>query len=331
MTPALDAALAAGDEVHALVKPASRQLLEPAYPTVHWIEWSAPWTVFRGKYRLWQWPWPKILRLIKRLRGIHFADGWSARPDPRDHLFLWLAGVRQRRSFRHSLSQPFLNAGLDWPEMPRHRSEDWITLARAAGLNPPDRPILPPPLYQHALPPNLANLPRPWVIFHAGAAQPTRRWPEASWQAVLTSLSGQAAFSLVLIPDPTGHGQMLRPLADVVLDQLDLPALVAVLGAADAVLAHDSGPAHLAAALGTPVFAVMGPNLPERFGPRHPDAAVLHDPQCPHFPCRDYCHFDEPRCLTHLSPERCLLTLGPWLQNKLRAAAAKPLNAGDYD
>ncbi|MGE9295074.1 MAG: glycosyltransferase family 9 protein [Puniceicoccales bacterium] len=318
---AMRAALEAGAEVHALVKPGSRALLEPAFLEVRWIEFNAPWTAFRGKYQLWRWDWLALFRLIGQLRRACFTDGFSARPDPRDHLLLWLAGIKNRRSFRHHWSRPLLNAGLDWPPAPHHRAEDWSALARAAELTPTDTPKLPPQAYASHLPEQLNGLPRPWVVLHTGAAQPTRRWPEAHWRAVMEQLQREQTFSLILLPDPTGHGQALAPQADAVLENLSLPALAATLAAADAVLAHDSGPAHIAAALDTPVFAVMGPNYPERFAPRHPRASFLHDPQCPHFPCKDYCHFDEPRCLTHLTAARGHADIAPWLAENLRLAA----------
>lgn len=322
MTPALHALRNAGAEVHVLARPASRALLEPAFPELHWIEWTAPWTAFRGKYRLWRWPWREITRLLARLRRESYTDGFSARPDPRDHLWLWLAGVRQRHGFRHRLSWPWLNYPLPWPDAPRHRADDWHALLHAQGLNGLPDPHLPAEAYRAHLPGELRDLPRPLVVLHTGAAQPTRRWPEDSWRETLLALRIGHRFSLVLIPDPTGHGEGLADLADLTLTQLALPALAATLASADAFLGHDSGPMHLASALGTPAFALFGPNLPERFGPRHPGAATVHDPQCLHFPCKDSCRFDQPRCLTRIDAARCLATLDPWLSQTLPGPTA---------
>jgi len=329
MTPALAAAVAAGDEVVVVTKPASRALLEPAFPQVTWIEWTAPWTAHHGKYHLWRWRWLAFFRVVNKLRQMRFTDGWSVRPDPRDHALLFLVGAAHRRSFQHRWSKAFLNEPLLPADTPRHRSEDWIELARAAGLTPPERPTLPASAYVSALPEGLTALHRPWAVLHTGAGQPTRRWPEDNWRAVVDQLRATETFSLILIPDPTGHGDALRDAADITLDSLSLPALAATLAAADCLLAHDSGPMHIAAAMGTPVFAVFGPGMPEQFGPRHPEAAVLHDPQCPHYPCRDFCRFEEPRCLTKLTPELCNAKLQPWAEKWLRPAPENPLNAGD--
>lgn len=319
MTHALRAALDSGASVHAVVKPATRVLLAPAFPAVTWIEFSAPWTAFRGKYQLHHWPWQSLGKLINALGKEYFTDGFSPRPDPRDHLLLYLAGVQRRYGFRHRLSLGFLNEGLTWPDEPHHRADDWAALMAKANISLPSiHPTLPTRPYADQLPAQLAELPRPWVALHAGAAQPVRRWPETRWREVIAKLRCEMSFSLILMPDPGGHGEGLTDLADATLQELSLTALAATLSEADALLAHDSGPAHIAAALGTPVFAVMGPNYPERFGPRHPDAAILHDPQCPHFPCRDYCHFDEPRCLTRLKADDALKILIPWLKKNLR-------------
>jgi ADP-heptose:LPS heptosyltransferase len=57
-----------------------------------------------------------------------------------------------------------------------------------------------------------------------------------------------------------------------------LTTLAGLLGAARLFVGHDSGPAHLAAALGTPTLAIFGPSNPVHFAPRGVDVSVLHAP-----------------------------------------------------
>ena len=51
-----------------------------------------------------------------------------------------------------------------------------------------------------------------------------------------------------------------------------LEDLIPLVGSADLVISNDSGPMHLAAALGAPVLALFGPTDPNRFGPYPLDA-----------------------------------------------------------
>ena len=91
----------------------------------------------------------------------------------------------------------------------------------------------------------------------------------------------------------------------VAADLTDLPvdALAAGLAEVDLLLACDSGPVHLAAAVGTPVVAIFGPTSPERWGPPPPGRAVALPIACA--PCSNH---GGARC-----PEghhRCMLDLG---------------------
>jgi ADP-heptose:LPS heptosyltransferase len=87
----------------------------------------------------------------------------------------------------------------------------------------------------------------------------------------------------------------------------DLLALVGVLARADLLLTNDTGPMHLAAALGTPVLALFGATDPVVSGPAGPGPRVLvHDPE-PCSPCflRD-CPIPGHPCLAKIGSARVL-------------------------
>ncbi|MDX1779427.1 MAG: glycosyltransferase family 9 protein, partial [Thermodesulfobacteriota bacterium] len=65
------------------------------------------------------------------------------------------------------------------------------------------------------------------------------------------------------------------------IPRTDLPGLMGYLAAADLVIGADSGPVHLADALGTPVVSIHGPKDPARYGPFGPRSiAVSHNLEC---------------------------------------------------
>jgi ADP-heptose:LPS heptosyltransferase len=108
---------------------------------------------------------------------------------------------------------------------------------------------------------------RPLVGLHLGASDPRRRWPVPSFAAVADDLAARGA-RVVLVgsgPDDARAGRALRaavrtPVVDLV-DRLTLPALTGLLAGCSLVVANDSGPRHLAAAVGAPTVGVfLAPN-----------------------------------------------------------------------
>jgi heptosyltransferase I len=100
---------------------------------------------------------------------------------------------------------------------------------------------------------------------------------------------------------PAVSGGGSEPAAEVV-PAPDLPALAALLRGAALMLGGDTGPTHLAHALGTPVLMVMGPTDPDRHGPYGAPERALYR----RLPC-SFCYrrFDEAKaCLLELPPER---------------------------
>lgn len=305
MTGALQALLAEERRVTVLCAPAWCELLAASYPSVRFVPFHAPWTAFRGKYRLARWPWRELALHLAKLRAERFDEALSVRPDPRDHVLMLLAGARRRCGFPRAGSRPLLSCPVAWPRGLRHRTEDWIVLTRALlGREVAFRlPQLRRDAYaQEAL--RVSDDGRtPLVVLHPGAAQPVRRWPLEHWRALVAQLRSAQRFQLAVIPDRDGFGGELAPQADHLAPGLSLAELAALIGRAALFLGNDSGPAHLAAALGVPSLAVFGPQHPERFAPRGPSSRSVAGAPCRYRGCGDRCRFDVPHCLTGLPPE----------------------------
>ena len=136
---------------------------------------------------------------------------------------------------------------------------------------------------------------RPVLALHAHARLPSKQWPIDRWRelAALPALAEQ--FDLVEILPPGA--------APVTSDRVrhiptpDLASLAAALHGADAVLCHDSLPAHLAAALGKPVVTIFGSGEPDWFAPWNNRDRVVQRRVCPLHPCIDRCGMDSFMCL----------------------------------
>jgi lipopolysaccharide heptosyltransferase II len=115
----------------------------------------------------------------------------------------------------------------------------------------------------------LAALPRPILAIHPGASWPTKRWPP-EYFAALVNRSGASAV-LVGGPREKEVGQAVSsrlhvPFLDLT-GQTTLLQLAALLESADVMVSNDSGPMHLAAALGAPVLAPFTCTSTLRAGP----------------------------------------------------------------
>jgi ADP-heptose:LPS heptosyltransferase len=305
MTPVLQGLMADGWDITVLAKPQSRLLLHNDYPAVHWIEFDAPWTVFRGKYHLWRWPWRDLLRVLREVRRSHFDAAVSIRHDPRDHLLLWLARIPRRVGFLAPIGSGLLNEIVPTPTAVRHRTEDWW-LAQMI-VSPTAMTFFPPhletdPKLKERYRELFARDPRPALALHCGARNAVRRWPERYLRELLLQLRAEFDFQLVLFPDIDDYGHGLADLAEHTLTHLSLDELKAALSCASVFLGNDSGPAHLADALGLAVIAIFGPGDPHKMHPFGKQNLIVMRDICPYHPCSDYCRFPEPYCLTQLTP-----------------------------
>ncbi|HET9470366.1 MAG TPA: glycosyltransferase family 9 protein, partial [Usitatibacter sp.] len=154
---------------------------------------------------------------------------------------------------------------------------DYDALLRHAGVPPdPDPPALPIPSpaaerARAAL--SSALVPERFVALCPGSATaPEKRWPAARYAALARVLSERGISCAVAVgPAERELGRTVAaacpfPLPVVGAD-LDAVELAAVLARALAVASNDSGPAHLAAAVGTPTVVFFGPTNPGRTAP----------------------------------------------------------------
>jgi heptosyltransferase I len=107
----------------------------------------------------------------------------------------------------------------------------------------------------------LATVPRPWIAVAAGAKWVTKRWPPAHFATLLAKSQHEFGGSVLLVGSPDDGSlsaaiasRLSGPVRDFT-GRTTLPKLAALLAAADAMVANDTGPLHLAAALGTPCVA----------------------------------------------------------------------------
>lgn len=116
----------------------------------------------------------------------------------------------------------------------------------------------------------------PYAVLLPGANWPTKRWPIENFAALVSPLRERFGLQTIV----AGGADVIElarhiPGARSVAGKTSLRELTALLAGAELVIANDSGPMHIASALGRPLVALFGPTNPVRTGPFRRDDAVL--------------------------------------------------------
>jgi heptosyltransferase II len=305
-TPFLRAA-ASQFEVTLLAKPAALELQPRLWPGVEVIPFVFPWTAFRGKYRLHNWPWRDLWAVARRLRSRRFDLAVSARPDPRDHLLLKMIGAKRRAGFPLAAGNILLTDSLALPGPGAHRHENWRVLGRHLGLDLPPKAEAAAPAKE-----------RRCILIHCGAAQPVKVWPLERYAGLADQLR-RSRYTVEIACDPSqrewwmARGENVRTPANI-------PELMALMDRAGLFVGNDSGPGHLAAVLGIPTFTLFGNQFASFFLPIHPAAQFIEGAPCPFKPCYDSCRFARPECLLAIGQNEVWLRLKDFAEKQGLAA-----------
>jgi ADP-heptose:LPS heptosyltransferase len=157
---------------------------------------------------------------------------------------------------------------------------------------------------------------RPLVGLHTSGGREIKQWHPSRFGEAAGRIAKERGAALVLTGSPGD-----RPLVDAaraavpgevtVIDlagRLDLVTLAAVLQRLSLYITGDTGPMHLAAAVGTPIVAVFGPSMPARYAPlaRHRRIVRIDLPCSPCNQIRlppERCRGHVPDCLEGISSE----------------------------
>lgn len=129
----------------------------------------------------------------------------------------------------------------------------------------------------------LSALPGPRIALNVGASRAYKRWPLENWVQVAQALT-RSGRSVVFVGDKTDAetvAQITPALTGGYVDlagKTTLRELASVLAACDLLISGDSGPMHLAVAVGTPVVAIFGATHPKRHGPYGARNIILYNP-----------------------------------------------------
>jgi heptosyltransferase I len=154
------------------------------------------------------------------------------------------------------------------------------------------------------------SLDQPWIAMNVSARWQTKRWPLSSFALVLDRLQREGLGPVVVMGSAADRqdAQELRtltknPFIDLT-GAIPLGCLPACFSKATMLITNDSGPMHIAAAMGIPVVAMFGPTSAVRTGPYGDGHQVLTE-SLPCSPCfsRICRHIPEKECLHLIQPD----------------------------
>jgi heptosyltransferase-2 len=302
--PVLEALAESGRELYVLAKPHLGPLLDLVPYVAATVERAA-----------------SNAETIERLRAAHCAEAFVLPNSFRSAWFPYRAGIPVRYghagNFRRWLLAPAVGRP---PTRGEHQVGDYQRLLSATGITPPRdlRPRL------EATPAGdakasevlsragLGHREGPLVGLFPGAEfGPSKRWPWQRFAELTHTLRrGRGDVRLLLLAGPKEVWSTVRiheesgHLVPVLGADLDLGDLAGLLSRLDLLVTNDSGPMHMAAALGVPCVAIFGPTDPERTHPYGDEHRVIYtDRWCS--PCfRKRCPLLHNKCMRDIEVEQ---------------------------
>lgn len=160
----------------------------------------------------------------------------------------------------------------------------------------------------------------PVMSLGLGASRPTKQWPPAKFLELSEAWNRRTRGSVLLIlgpgEKPLAEPFFMKPYA-MVRTSGDLRETAALLGACDLFVGNDSGPKHLAAAVGTPTITLFGPENPFEWHPydRDEHRLVFHEglscrkalaPGLPEWCGIPACEVERHRCMREIHVEEVI-------------------------
>ncbi len=273
--------------------------------------------VVRFERRRWAapWHWHEMWRSVRWLRQQAFDWVIDLQSLMRSGVFAWLAngklsiGLDEPREgargfYDHIVRRPSpLTHAVDWylralPLLGVPVADDFVWL--------PERPAV-----RESVRRKWPADGRRWIIVQPGARWPTKCWPAESFAELVRRLAFAHPgihFAILGGEDDRVRGEAIaradgRRCLDLT-GRLSLPEMVEWIRLSELMISNDTGPLHVAAALGKPVVALFGPTEPRRTGPyRQLDHVLQLNLPC--VPClKPRCRYARPfECLRALAPE----------------------------
>jgi ADP-heptose:LPS heptosyltransferase len=237
------------------------------------LVWSVPWAgrPHEGSERL-----GALMRKARSLRPLRLDLAVDLQGDIRSAMLMRLTGARRRVGYANTGGAYLLT-----DVVPLDETVSWVEQNRravTAALGPLERAALPPLLteadrdFVRRLFGSLRlQKRRPLVGIHPSGGRAVKQWDIRSWSMVASRLQQELGATVLLTgssADQPLAAALARGLSAKPIDltgRLGLRETLAVIAELDLFLSPDTGPMHMACAVGTPCVSVFGPSDPVRY------------------------------------------------------------------
>jgi ADP-heptose:LPS heptosyltransferase len=264
---------------------------------------------------------PSLLRAARAWRRERYDLAINFEPDIRSNLLLAVSGASWTAGFSSGGGGAVLDRAIPY-DVRSHTSDNARRLVAAVlgeGARAQRAPALRiPESSRAAAAVRLAGASGPLIGMHVSGGRAIKQWPPERFAEVARRLISTSGATIVLTGSPGDRALVDGVSAALpqervidVASELGLLDVAAILERLELLVTGDTGPMHLAVAVGTPVVAVFGPSDPARYAPRGPhDLIVRVDLPCS--PCNrirrppERCVGHTPDCLAFVSTESVL-------------------------
>ena len=170
---------------------------------------------------------------------------------------------------------------------------------------------------------------RPLIALCPGSINSrAKRWPPDRFALLADMLRDELGADILLIGSPEELKvsrevtTLMRQSPVMLTGKTSLAQLAGIISLVDLLITNDTGPAHIAAAMGRPTLVIFGPTNPLTTSPFSPDAEIVrHPPDCAPCMLRD-CPIDH-RCMTAISPQEVLERARFWIEKETLVSERK--------
>lgn len=236
----------------------------------------------------------KNLGFIKRLRGRKFDMVLILHSTKRINLLCFLAGIPRRIGYARGKADFLLTDRIEYTKKlgEKHEAEYSLDILRYLGIEPE---FSNPFIYvqdkdnqraEEILKSFGINKGEKFAILHPGASCVSKMWPLENFAKIGDMLAENLKMKAMinLAPDQAGFGKkvmaMMKNQPVFFCDPTTLGEMAALFKKANLVISNDSGPVHIAAAVGVPVISIFGRNQkglsPVRWKPLGDKAIAVH-------------------------------------------------------
>jgi heptosyltransferase-2 len=310
-----------------LAKSYAKDLLASSGLVDEVIAFDFPWTAFSGKLSPAKYIPGEFRQLIRQLRAHDFDVSLDARRDIRSNAITYFAGARRRIGYDFGGGAHLLTDVLPSGTQNEHKVSDWLALLTPLGVTngvafSPSLTVT--EIEKASARRRLAMLglstERPIVGIHPGASSAVRRWNPERFADAIDVLVEERGVQVLLFEEREGDSSKITPRHWVRRIKTDLRCFMSLVTQCDLLLCSDSGPMHIANALGVPVTALFGPQRWEWYGPRGERDRVVQIDDMPCRPCFDACIFATPHCMEQIAVGAVVSAIETQLDRLVRTA-----------